>query len=708
MNRNVYILILCLLSYFAAGQEYLTGIGMNPLLFEAAKKKEGGLFKTGSTVEAVSMPFYDDFSSLHPFPDSKLWTDNKAFINTGFAVDPPDYGVATLDVLDSLGFVYKNIGLFPKAADHLTSRLIRLDSIYNSELQTWQKTGPSDSLYLSFYYQPQGNGVPPSEDDSLVLQFGYSIDVFDYFDTTIVFISNYIGPNDTVFPGDTLHLDCDTKYLLAQDTLYFEDQVAAPCDSVFRQETVWTNIWSTSGYELEDFVDLYGRTFERVMIAVKDSIWFRPDFRMRFVNYASVAAISSWRSNTDQWNIDNVYLNAGRSINDTAVKKAGFADRAPSFLDGYSKVPYAQYSQDPIRYMNDSVELKISNLDSVAHTCSYKYQILSGDDIIYQYDGGSADVFPYFTTGYMNYPPFSKPPVKTYFPTDPLSVADSVGFTTRHFLTENATGTLGDTISFTQAFQNYFAYDDGTAEAGYGLSPSGAMLAYRFNLVRPDTLRAISMYFNNVQDSANKRLFHFAIWNDNNGIPGTLIHTEENQLPIFLDGMNSFHTYHFDNDSIVFNGTVYIGWIQTTNHNLNVGYDRNTNSQDRIFYNVEGTWIKTSFEGSLMIRPVFGKRLMAKNPAPSSAKLKNLKIWPNPPANHDAVYIELPDEFNHIEMAGQLETSVYDMTGRRIRMEKYSHELNIATLKAGIYIITVRDTENGRIFSQKLIIERRH
>lgn len=708
MNFRSIITILGLLPLFASGQEYLTGTGMNPLLYNAAKNGQFTKFKSGNLQDYIKLPFYDDFSYTLPFPDPALWADNEAFINTGFAVDPPDIGVATLDVLDSLGFVYRNIGLFPHYADHLTSRMIRLDSVYSEENQIWQEIGPADSVYMSFYFQPQGNGTPPSADDSLVLQFGYNIEVFNYIDTTTVFLSNYIGTNDTVFPGDTLELDCDTKFVLAPDTLYFEDQITALCDSIYRPEIFWSTVWKSDGYDLETFIDTFETSFRRVMLPIKDSVWFREDFYFRFVNYASVASISSWRSNTDQWNIDNVYLNTGRNINDTAIQKVGFADRAPSFLDRYQEVPYSQYSQDPIRFMNDSIDLKISNLDTVSHNCSYRYEILSGEDVIFQYDGGNADVFPYFATGYMNYPPFSKPPVKTYFPSDPQSVADSVGFTTRHIIFDNITGELGDTISNKQVFKNYFAYDDGTAEAGYGLSPGGAMLAYRFNLVRPDTLRAVRIYFNKVQDSANKKPFHIAVWNDNNGIPGNMIHIEENFLPVFVDGINSYHTYHLQNDSLVYNGKIFIGWVQTSNHNLNVGYDMNNNSQDRIFYNVDGTWIQTSFGGSLMIRPVFGKRLVDYHPPAANPNSKSLRLWPNPPSGNSKVYIDLPVEFKSPEIYEKLETRVYDLTGRMIKQEKFSHELQISSLNAGIYIISVIYPETGKLFTQKLVLERRH
>ena len=43
-----------------------------------------------------------------------------------------------------------------------------------------------------------------------------------------------------------------------------------------------------------------------------------------------------------------------------------------------------------------------------------------------------------------------------------------------------------DTMVYYQIFKNYFAFDDGSAEAGYGINGLGsrnAMFAYRFSII---------------------------------------------------------------------------------------------------------------------------------------------------------------------------------------------------------------------------------
>lgn len=117
------------------------------------------LKKRFSNKSTLTLPFLDDFSQNYLFPDTTRWEDINVHINSNFANDPVNWGVATFDGLDSTGYPY-NFGN-PTSygpADTLTSRTIDVTTII-------------DSLFLSFYYQPQGNGNKPETKDSLSLQF---------------------------------------------------------------------------------------------------------------------------------------------------------------------------------------------------------------------------------------------------------------------------------------------------------------------------------------------------------------------------------------------------------------------------------------------------------------------------------------------------------------------------------------------------------
>lgn len=140
------------------GQELILPLSGNPGI-EPSGQVEAIFRKALST--PLELPFIEDFSGEGYIPDTKKWSDRNAFINTNYAVDPPSFGVATLDAIDSVGSVYPEATLDPKTfvADHLTSQPINLN--YPA----------SDSIYLSFFFQPMGRGIRPLAYDSLSLDF---------------------------------------------------------------------------------------------------------------------------------------------------------------------------------------------------------------------------------------------------------------------------------------------------------------------------------------------------------------------------------------------------------------------------------------------------------------------------------------------------------------------------------------------------------
>jgi len=118
---------------------------------------------TAPSPDTLSLPFVDDFSKpVGIYPDPKLWLDSGAFINTTYGDSPPTVGVATFDGIDKYGNPYIPVisVIQHVPCDTLTSHCINLGGL---------ATG--DNVYLSFYYQPQGLGIAPYTDDSLVLEF---------------------------------------------------------------------------------------------------------------------------------------------------------------------------------------------------------------------------------------------------------------------------------------------------------------------------------------------------------------------------------------------------------------------------------------------------------------------------------------------------------------------------------------------------------
>ncbi len=718
-STRIHLLILFLIPLFVAGQEIISGVADNPVV-ERHYEKYGmsGMYKSGfKEHKPLNLPFYDDFSEITVYPDTGRWIDNEAFINATFPYYPINYGVATLDVIDATGHVYPEATPFTFLADHLTSKPIRLDSVFDPDLGQMKKLTPADSVYLSFYYQPQGRGDAPSQYDSLVLQFGvYNGDtIFSHFDSTTVWGYNYLDAmvefgGEWLPPGFMIlpYLTCDSIPFVLKDTLFLDDSLRIPCDSIFTLDSDWTSMWFAYGDTLMDdddtvFIDVYEVFFKDVIIPITDTNWFRDDFQFRFVNYGSISSINSWQSNTDHWHIDVVRLDHSRTVNDLYEREVRFIEPPTSFIKDYSTMPYQHYAGDVTKYRRESLPIYVHNNDSLTHNLVYNYYVLNenGDTLEpFLMDDLYQALEPRKDLNVFEYQPFLEPPIKYFFTSASEDTAD---FWISHVVRDADQLQTGDTVVYNQQFRNYFSYDDGTAEAGYGLSPLGAQLAIQFRTEVPDTLRGLQVYFNKTFSNYNNRPFHIGVWSDNDGQPGNLLYKEENVRPQFYDGLNRFYNIVFEEYVKLGVQVFYVGWIQTSNHNLNVGYDRNINSQSKNFFNVDGTWQTSLFEGSIMIRPIVGKALNELQ-VEYKSQAEDLLIHPNPPGPADEVFIRLPAAEQDPASRKDLELKIFDVCGKVIYEGPYIESIPAQRLRQGFYIISLINAPKSTKYTAKLLI----
>lgn len=632
-----FIKSLCFLVFiplFGFSQEVITDLSVN---FQQKEMRKS--FKKNEKTDRsayVFLPFKDDFSKETVFPSQDLWENNFAFINNSFPVKPITVGAATLDALNDSGMIYAHANPSSFIADYLTSQHIRLDSVYQGS--NLFPVNVNDSIYLSFYYQPQGIGNKPEGQDSLVLEF-YS-------------------------PKDSL----------------------------------WHWVWSSAGMSYQSFHDTYNVDFKQVMIPVTDSLlYFHKDFQFRFFNYASIANTyePSWAGNVDQWHLDYVYMNKGRNLNDTIYEDVAFIDKPKSMLTKYQSVPWPHYSGSI--QMNSSEALPYVNLNEITKNVSRKFSIIDkyDDSEAFAYSGGNLNLAPFTTEN------FSAPVSYTFT----SSSTDTALFELRSII--NTTPDINrdnDTISFWQRFYNYYAYDDGTPENGYGLSVTGSKLAYKFTTAQADTLKEIQMFFNQTYQNANQKNFYLTIWSGTTQ-PDQVIYEKANIPPVFEDALNQYHSYNIDT-TLVLTGTFFIGWRQTTADNLNIGFDRNTNSKENIFYNVNGTWMNSMYDGSLMIRPVFGKLFNTSvNDIHNNKEALSFTAYPNP--LNTGILRFRPSTASFDEYS-KYSIRIVDFLGKVVFMSTMEESIEIPEdISNGLYFYVITGKNDGTpVDTGKFIISR--
>ena len=666
MRKISIIFVFFLISAtFVSAQEVLVGISENAVLKQQQIIQSQA--KSANTQDTLVLPFLDDFSTLSVYPDQNLWVDEDAFINNGFAKDPYSAGVATMDAIDADGNVYQDANLSLFTGDFLTSKPIRLDSVFHG-------TSPGaldadDNVYLSFLYQPGGYGNYPEMSDSLVLELYAGIDSSLVIDSIV---SN----------GDTI-------------PVYAEK---------------WNSIWSAPGIANDTNSTAIDSGFKYVSIHIQDSIYFKKDFRFGFKNYVSIDnSVPSWLSNADQWNIDYVYLDYNRAgEEDFYINDISFAGKAPGFLKNYTQMPWLHYRYGYKNELKETIQLQIANLDDAVHDISLTYFVFYKGDTVGYYtpSSQSTNINPYNTSGYLNEPQFSNPPVNYDFRE---SAEDSALFRIKYVLDYDDLIPGNNSFVYKQHFKNYFAYDDGTAEAGYGLTPSGSKLAYRFKMNTEDTLQAIDIYFNKTLNEANAKEFFLVIWKEEL-TDENIIYYQEYLYPQFTDGLNKFSRYHLsdefftDPQNKTLDGIFYVGMIQTTDDMLNIGYDMNNDAGKYTFYNADGTWEQSMFNGALMIRPVVGKPLPGNSPKqqPNYPSLGKLKVVPNP-VQGDHLHIEF-EKFNPtVDYSKTVTVRIYNSTGTIAIETPYKEQINVSSLKPGMYFIHVLQQGKSKQFQGKFI-----
>lgn len=561
------------------------------------------------------------------FKSEILWVDNFAYINREYAYLPPSLGVATLDGLNEKGRPY-NVSV-PNSwgrADYLTSTKIDLRGIR-----------PLDSVYLSFYTQPQGFGDYPNPKDTLLVEFLDSA-----------------GSWNTVYR--ILHSEARMK------------------------------LDSTLKFKLH-FIPIPEEIFPG------DPFYFHSNFQFRFSNYASLTG------NNDHWHIDYVRMDAGRNIYDTIINDIAFQYDLPTILKNYTLLPAKQFRG--IIDIRDSITAFNNNNNPTNSTLStYKIECKNVNTNTFLYQSPTA--IP-FTPAY-NFKMVSYPGTSYAVPT---TMPDSTIITVKYFTGPSGL-TSNDTAQISQLFFNEIAYDDGSAEMAYGIQGNGIKkVALKYKIPFQDTLAAIKIMFSNIDKDVSSLIFNLNVWSNINEGNATekIIKTIDNQKAHYIDTLNQFYVFGLDTPIIV-KDSFYIGWTQTDENNLQIGYDRNSElGLPNTFIYTDNTWKKSNIilGGSPMIRAILdGTRdYRSKNTSGiiSEKDIKNkfsLQLYPNPTID----YVTFESNSNSL-----MNFEIYDLNGKLISKNEFKnhHTEDISQLNKGIYL--VRFFNDSFTETKKLIIQ---
>ena len=438
----------------------------------------------------------------------------------------------------------------------------------------------------------------------------------------------------------------------------------------------WNRIWGDTGRNVSPF--------RIVHLPLTGNNYFTDAFQFRFRNYGGLSG------SLDHFHLDMVYLREATppAYIDTVFKDFSFVYPVNSLLNDYTSVPWDHYKESIDNKMSAAMEVVVFNGSSGPENyqdgaVEISYAGVSEGDFILQGFTLAEQQINYaaldFATSYHDLKSGYE------FPRDLSGVYEE--FDVR----VNASAQYpnyepNDSTAFTQGFYNFYSYDDGSAEAAFGPTGAQARLAIHFEAYQPDSLIGVKLCFvPSVNDVSNK-LFLLTVWDDENGEPGDVLYEDDvfnPRNPAYSQDKNQYLDYYFiDTMKVPVGNSFFIGWRQLDPERLNLGFDRNIDQSDEIFYSVNGgvSWLVSPFSGSAMVRPIFSTQMDTSLGLiePETESIQIL-IFPNPV--RDEVFIKNAGESLN-------EKLLLDAAGR-VLMSTMEDSFDLQTLDSGIYFISV-------------------
>ena len=471
------------------------------------------------------------------------------------------------------------------------------------------------------------------------------------------------------------------------------------------QSGQWQTVWKVNGTKVGGF--------KQVMIGIKDNQYLIPNFQMRWINYAKSTG------NMNQWHLDYIRLKSSRSAKDTLVKDVAINAVPVGPLLVYESLPYKHYQANIAANKASEHKVILHNNDSNAVNVQYKCEVRNMyNQVIQNYPlsasarnikkfSDSSEAFSAFTT--MDTLSGKNPYIKLKYTIVPLS-SDIV---------PSIYNSIGNNNEYTKTlrFNNYLAYDDGSAEGGFGLDygslPAGpGFAAQRYTMFKTDTLRALSVFFNRSATDIQFKSFDFIIWKTISEPPASTtsndVMLKRITMPtaIYTDSLNGFTTIVLDTAIVLNQGVFYIGWQQNMNFMLNIGYDRNYKylhqggRNPNLFYNLNGYWenVSNTITGAVMIRPIIGEALPKQTQIVAQTLPIAIQIFPNPITQGQSLQFISKSSVNYC--------TIYDLTGKLMQSDHVmaDQSLSLKALSPGMYMVNCQ-LINGQVTTTKLIIQ---
>lgn len=456
----------------------------------------------------------------------------------------------------------------------------------------------------------------------------------------------------------------------------------------------WVTVWNATGSS---------SVSKEYFVAIAEYRFFSSTFQFRFCNYTKSTG------NLNHWNLDYIRLNKNRRFQEQNIRDVGISNFKPGLFNDYYNIPFSHYAANRVQSQGTGTQLKVRN--SGVEPVNIRTQL----DIKNQY-GQTI---------------YSKPLSSNSIKIDGLSEYNqTIELTSFDTLTglspelkfdirinpENRdstpilyhSATSNNRWEYTQKVQPWYAYDDGSAEGGFGLDYAHlgnirGQFAMEFNTYKDDSLRGLAIQFNQSKTDVSTKSFRLRIWKDISPLSGPdnqdqLLYEWFMDAPVYRDSVNEFSYVFFDSVLFLPKGKYYVGWMQALPFVLNIGYDNNYRfsndnqvANPHLFYNLLGSWERAdySIKGTPMIRMLMGGReeyLFEKEELP----ILQISAYPNPCIDQltvQGIAAELVSDVAIVDGAGRLMPVTWD-----------NGKINVSHLSNGRYTLVLRTVQGQKAY----------
>jgi hypothetical protein len=598
-----------------SAQEVLRPLGSNDVI-KSWLENLNPYTRMPVTPDTIPLPFRDDFSKTNIYPDAYFWIDSTVYVNRHMGRAPITLGVATFDGLSKTGAPYDTVTTVFSSlpCDTLTSKKIYLSFPV------------SDSIYLSFFYQPRGFGDLPEPGDSLILQFRSPVKPWTRIWSKAGFAP---GGSDTSFFRVMIPIK-DTSWLKNGFQFRFINYGSRQGNvDHWHLDYVYLNrLRSVSDTIMDDVAFVYTPpSFLSKYTAMPWNQYNASEMAGVFKNYIR-NNFNTLKNTTYEYRIfdqNSVQVN-------TTYTGTGNIDpfRTSNYTVCTQPTPCLNLNQPTVNYSFPN--FSNNTYYTIQHVISANPDINRQNDTLR------------FTHRFANYYAYDDGTAELAYGLNVIGGKLAYKFTLN----------VPDTIRAVDMYFNWV--------------PNG--------LSNPPV------------NSVTQRSFRITIWSDMGGVPGAIIFQDSITTPNYHfekhndwgNLMNQFYRYHLTSP-VLLSGTFYVGWVQYTKDLLNVGFDLSRNSSSKVFYNTSGSWQNSIFSGSLMIRPVFGTPAEALAHSDETNETPDIILYPNPGPGPATLSVSGGQTTNY---------NVFNSAGVLVRTGKFSGSENIdfSNLPEGLYFIS--------------------